>query len=129
MVNSTMNAKHLGLVLRVNDLDICRLFYRDLLELGEPVFDSTFAVVFRLADKLTLTLEKSAAEYLEHASAATSLAISVPDLEAFAAKLDAGGCPLADEPVRIGIVSYRRGTDPEGNPLLVFQSDPVAEEK
>ena len=35
MVISAMNAKHLGLILRVNDIDMCRLFYRDLLELGE----------------------------------------------------------------------------------------------
>ncbi len=116
-----MNAKYLGLILRVNDLDMCRLFYRDLLELGEPVFDSTFAVVFQLAENLTLTLEKSAAEYLEHASAASSFAFAVPDLETFAEKLDSGGCPLSAEPIRVGIVEYRRGSDPEGNPFFVFQ--------
>ena len=118
-----MNAKHLGLILRVNDIDMCRLFYRDLLELGEPVFDSTFAVVFQLTENLTLTLEKSAAEYLEHASAAATIAIAVPDLETFAEKLDSAGCPLDEDPVRIGITEYRRGLDPEGNPFLVFQAD------
>jgi len=118
-----MNAKHLGLILRVNDIDMCRLFYRDLLELGEPVFDSTFAVVFQLAENLTLTLEKSAAEYLEHDSAASTIAIAVPDLEIFAEKLDSGGCPLDEESIRIGITEYRRGIDPEGNPFLVFQAD------
>jgi len=114
-----MNAKSLGLILRVNDLDMCRLFYRDLLELGEPVFDSTFAVVFQLSDYLTFTIEKSTAEYLEHASAATCLAFSVPDLDAFIEKLDVGGCSLEKEPVRVGVVEYRRGMDPEGNPFLV----------
>jgi len=118
-----MNAKYLGLILRVNDLDMCRLFYRDLLELGEPVLDSTFAVVFRLTEHFTLTLEKSTAEYLEHASAASSFALAVPDLEVFAEKLDSGGCTLDPEPVRIGIIEYRRGVDPEGNPFFVFQAE------
>jgi len=41
-----MNATRFGLILKVNDLDACRIFYRDLLQLGEPVLDSTFAVVY-----------------------------------------------------------------------------------
>ena len=61
-----MNAAYFSLILKVNDLDGCRIFYRDLLGLGEPVFDSTSAVVFLLGEKLTLMLEKSAAEYLDN---------------------------------------------------------------
>ncbi len=122
MVISIMNAKHLGLILRVNDLDACRLFYRDLLELGEPVFDSAFACVFQPAENLMLTLEKSAAEYLEHASAASCLSFAVKDLAAFAEKLDSCGSPLEEESIRVGIVEYRRGIDPEGNQFLVYQA-------
>ncbi|WP_294477057.1 VOC family protein [uncultured Victivallis sp.] len=117
-----MNAAYFSLILKVNDLDGCRIFYRDLLGLGEPVFDSTFAVVFLLGEKLTLMLEKSAAEYLEHASAAANFAFAVPDLEEFARRLDDNGCPLEPDSIRIGIVEYRRGTDPEGNPFLVCQA-------
>lgn len=119
--NFQMNAKHLGLIIRVNDLDGCRIFYRDLLELGEPLLDSTFACVFQLAEHLTLTLEKSAAEYLEHASAASCLSIAVSDLKAFEEKLDSAGWPLEKEPIRIGVIEYRRGADPEGNPIYFFQ--------
>ena len=117
-----MNATRFGLILKVNDLDACRIFYRDLLQLGEPVLDSTFAVVFHLTEELALTLEKSAAGYLEHASAASTLSFAVPDLEAFACRLDDCGYPLEKDPIRIGIIEYRRGTDPEragipGSPL------------
>ncbi|MDR0932029.1 MAG: hypothetical protein LBM70_03305 [Victivallales bacterium] len=116
-----MNAKRFGLVLKVNDLDNCRMFYRDLLELGEPLFDSTFAVIFALSKNLTLTLEKSAAQYLEHASCAASIAIAVPDLESFVRKMEDSDYPLKTDSVRIGIIEYRRGIDPEGNPFLVYQ--------
>ena len=116
-----MNATRFGLILKVNDLDASRIFYRDLLQLGEPVLDSTFAVVFHLTEELALTLEKSAAGYLEHASAASTFSFAVPDLEAFACRLDDCGYPLEKDPIRIGIIEYRRGTDPEGNPFLVFQ--------
>lgn len=114
-----MNAARFGLILKVNDLDNCRIFYRDLLGLGEPMFDSTFAVIFSLSENLTLTLEKSAAQYLEHASGAASLSIAVPDLELFAQKLDDCGYPLEPGSIRIGIIEFRRGSDPEGNPFLV----------
>lgn len=116
-----MHAARFGLILKVNDLDACRIFYREILQLEEVLLDSTFVVVFRLSEDVTLTLEKSAAAYLEHASAAANLAFSVPDLEAFARRLDACDCPLEQDPIRIGVVEYRRGTDPEGNPFFVFQ--------
>lgn len=111
-----------GLMLRVNDLDHCRIFYRDLLGLGEPVFDSPFLITFLLDNRLMLTLEKSAAEYLEHASSAACFYFSVPDLEAFARKLDENGFPLEEKLFRIGVADFRRGTDPEGNIFLVCQA-------
>ena len=111
-----MNATRFGLILKVNDLDACRIFYRDLLQLGEPVLDSTFAVVFHLTEELALTLEKSAAGYLEHASAASTLSFAVPDLEAFACRLDDCGYPLEKEPIRKEIrFSFFRNNRPRNS--------------
>ena len=39
-----------GVIIKVNDLDLCRKFYRDVLNLGDPVLDSSFWVEFQTDD-------------------------------------------------------------------------------
>ena len=55
-----MDAQRFAIVIKVNDLNNCRFFYRELLELGEPVVDSTYAVSFELMPGFRLILENSA---------------------------------------------------------------------
>lgn len=122
-----MNPQQFGIILKVGDLDICRMFYRDILGFGEPVLDSSFLVHFKLAPGLTLTLEKNGAPFLEHASAATGWFFDCPDIEALNEKLENSGfAPL--EPVnQFGASGIYRGRDPENNPFYVKERIPLQE--
>jgi len=113
-----------GIVIKVNDLDICRTFYRDLLDLGEPSLDSSFAVRFTPADNFFLVLEKVSAPFLEHASAATSWSFECDDIQALSKRLDASGyAPLT--PLRGSCrTDFYRGRDPENNVFLVKERPP-----
>ena len=117
-----MKNSDFGVVVKVRDLDACRIFYRDVLGLGEPELDSCFVTVFRLQPSLTLTLEAADAAYLEHASSATLWSLTVDDPERLSEKLvDSGYAPL--EPLDRGEgFGCRRGADPEGNIFYVFES-------
>ena len=86
------------IVIRVRDLDGCRIFYRDVLQLGDPVSDSGFNSTFALNDGLMLTLEKSAAPFLEHASGATLWRFAVADFRKFRDHLADCGCELTEDP-------------------------------
>ena len=52
-----MESHKYSLVLRVRDLQKCRTFYRDTLDLGAPVLDSSFWVEFQMCDGGKLCLE------------------------------------------------------------------------
>ena len=43
-----MDTKIFGVVVRVRNLELCRAFYRDVLDLWTPLLDSNFWVEFRL---------------------------------------------------------------------------------
>ena len=116
-----MDTSMFGIVIKVNDLDNCRIFYRDILDLGEPLIDSSFVVQFALAENLNLTLEKNQGNFLEHASAATSWCFDCADIEALSAKLQDSGFPGLFETVVFGSARYYKGRDPENNVFLVRQ--------
>ena len=119
-----MKNKFVEIVIRVNDLDGCRIFYREVLQLGDPVLDSGFIASFRLSDSTMLTLEKTDAQFLEHAGAATSWRIGVSDLNALRERMQYGGYELKADPS----YDFWRGTDPEGNVFLVYENrDETAE--
>ena len=48
-----------GIVIKVKNLTSCKAFYRDILNLGDPVMDSSFQVEFRCGGSFSLILEKS----------------------------------------------------------------------
>ena len=48
-----------GIVIKVKNLPSCKAFYRDILDLGNPVMDSSFRVEFRCGDSFSLILEKN----------------------------------------------------------------------
>ena len=117
-----MKSSDFGIVVKVRDLDACRIFYRDVLGLGEPELDSGFMTVFRLLPSLTLTLEAVDAAFLEHASSATMWSFRVDDPERLSAKLaDSGYAPLEVLDRGEG-ASCLRGEDPEGNIFYVFEN-------
>ena len=118
-----MEIQRFGIVVKVNDLDACRIFYRELFAPLLPVMDSTFTVVFELAPNLTFSLEKSNAPYLEHSSCAQGWKFDSADFESLRRRLAAAGCELEPEPDCRDSGLYWRGCDPEGNISLVRQLD------
>ena len=48
----------LGIIIKVHNLEVMRKFYRDILNLGDPVLDSNFWVEFKLPSNNSLFLEK-----------------------------------------------------------------------
>ena len=118
-----MKKDFVEIVVRVNDLDGCRIFYREVLQLGDPVLDSGFLASFRLSDHAMLTLEKTDARFLEHAGAATLWRFGVSDLNALRGRMEYGGYELKMDPSG----DFWRGTDPEGNVFLVYQAVETAE--
>ena len=113
-----MKKDFVEIVIRVNDLDGCRIFYREVLQLGDPVLDSGFIASFRLSDLAMLTLEKTDAQFLEHAGAATLWRFGVSDLDALRERMQYGGYELKADPSG----DFWRGTDPEGNVFLVYET-------
>ena len=104
-----------GVLIRVADLDQQRIFYRELLMLGNPLVDSAFWVEFAAPDGTRIILEKSEAAYLEHEVSATTLVLSTPHLEKIRAELALHNYQItAGEKAHPGEVFYR-GQDPEGN--------------
>lgn len=104
-----------GVLIRVANLDQQRIFYRELLMLGNPVVDSAFWVEFSAPDGTRIILEKSEAAYLEHEVSATTLVLATPLQEKIRKELEIHNYPItADEKAHPGEVFYR-GQDPEGN--------------
>ena len=114
-----MQAEDFGAIIRVHDLNLCRIFYQQLLELDEPEINSTFFIRFRLTPNATLSLEKSDADYLEHASSATALTFSVKDLAAVRAFFDSANQPYDVTETCGPTGTILRGSDPEGNVFYI----------
>lgn len=105
------------IVILVENIDVCRYFYRESLGLGEPILDSSFQVIFALGEASRLVLEKCAMPYLEHASSACRFTICPDEPKHFIGSLQKNGISLNDGFDRSGRkILY--GSDPEGN---VFQ--------
>ena len=104
-----------GVLIRVKDLNMQRIFYREILRLGNPVVDSSFWVEFAAPDGSRIILEKSEAPYLDHDTSATTLVLATPFLEDIRKDLAAHNYPItANEKPHPGEIFYR-GQDPEGN--------------
>jgi len=115
-----MNRQLHGIVIRVENLEICRAFYRDILQLGNPVMDSNFWVEFKLRDESSLFLEKMDEQV--RASAARnrfSWIYDVEDTNALIDRLsDYGYESTTTRTVQAGY-SLIKFYDPEGNSFYV----------
>lgn len=112
-----------SVVVKIRNLQSCRTFYAALPGFGEPVMESSFAVVFRPACGMEFVLVKSEAKYLEHGSSATAWSFEVPDLEAFKAVLAKFDLPLETPDFTLGCGAFLRGADPEGNLFYVREAE------
>lgn len=110
-----------GIVIKVENLEVCRPFYRDVLELGEPITDSTFWVEFKLGGEALLALDKvMPGEKTPVGRGKISWLYKVNDLPRMMAKLkERGHEPLSEEQERLGY-QIHLFCDPEGNPFYLF---------
>ena len=104
-----------GVLIRVTDLSAMRIFYREILMLGDPVVDSAFWVEFAAPDGSRIILEKSEAQYLEHDISATTLVLATPHLNKIRQELKNNNYPITDEKKLHPGEAFFRGQDPEGN--------------
>lgn len=104
-----------GVLIRVADLNMQRIFYRDFLHLGDPVVDSAFWVEFCAPDGSRIILEKSEAAYLVHDVSATTLVLATPHLAEIRKELVSHNYPLTSEEKLHPGEAFYRGQDPEGN--------------
>ena len=115
-----MKKKHFGIVIKVKNLTTCKVFYRDVLGLGDPVLDSNFRVEFQINDSFCLILEKTPYEaVLPRASGRISWLFDT-DAGTIRDRLKAYGyaVPELPETEQKG-EAFCRFADPEGNPFYV----------
>ena len=110
---------HHEIIIAVNDLALCRFFYREIVLLGEPVADSCDNVIFDLGGTNYLMLCRTGATFLEHTSSAVSFAIEHPEFAKIKNKLIEQQYPVVDCGRKAGRESFRTN-DPEGNPVLLL---------
>ena len=114
-----MNFTRFGLLVRVNDLPLCRSFYRDMLHLGDPVTDSAFTVEFALSEQMILRLEQNHSPSLEHASSAAAWILECEDPQKLFDELANAGYNVTMREESRDSGYYFRGEDPEGNCFYV----------
>lgn len=119
-----------GFILKVRDLPKCRAFYRDVLQLGNPVTDSNFRVEFQLhasSARLVLCRAREEEQLPESSRAALWIVPENPNLQ-LDILASCGYTPLADELnfLRPGVKCFR---DPEGNPFYLVLSDGPGEDE
>ena len=102
------------IVLLVENIDVCRYFYREIIQLDKVILDSNFQTVFQLDENCTLRLEKCELPHLEHLSGACSFSLAVKDLPGLEERMRKNGTPLVKSFSRFGETLYRV-RDPEDN--------------
>jgi len=110
----------MGVVVKVENLDVARAFYRDVLDLGAPVMDSNFWVEFKIGDSASLVLEQARpGEKLVPTKGRVAWICETNDLDEIVARLlEMGHEPVTGETDKIGfkVLKYQ---DPEGNPFYI----------
>ncbi len=111
-----MRSAKFGIVLRVRDLTKCRAFYRDVLDLGNPVIDSNFQSVFALGGDSSLCLQtEDSGDSMPAAAGRMALVLIPEDAESIAERLESGGWTVRSREKGApgsGVLECR---DPEGN--------------
>jgi hypothetical protein len=109
-----------GIIIKVENLDICRSFYRDILSLGSPSMDSNFWVEFRLPGDFSLFLEKKDEnEKIPETIGRISWVLRVKDINTVKERLKQYGYePVSERKQRMGFDSHVF-CDPEGNPFFL----------
>lgn len=113
---------HCNITVLVENINICRYFYREILFQTEPVLDSNFQVIFPINNETSLILESSPGPKFEHSACACRIELAVDDLQSLKERMLKNGAPLTEAFSRSHSPFYH-GYDPEGNLLCFYESD------
>lgn len=115
-----MNNNLFGVIIKVENLELCRSFYRDILELGNPVVDSNFWIEFRIGENSTVALEKKEEdEKIPVTKGRISWLLFSEDADRMLQKLKKYGIePEYETEDKLGFRVFRLA-DPEGNPFYL----------
>jgi catechol-2,3-dioxygenase len=105
-----------GVIIKVRNLDICRSFYRDVLNLGEPALDSNSWIEFKMPGNFTLALEKvMKIDYGRGSTQNVVWGYKIDDIEVIRTRLKEYGYYInVDSSHRVGL-DFFTCRDPEGN--------------
>jgi predicted enzyme related to lactoylglutathione lyase len=117
-----------GVIIKVENIDICRSFYRDVLDIGPPVLDSNFWVEFRVPGCGSLILEKADEdETLAVVRGRISWIYRVEDVRVVLDRMEEYGFEAETKPdERLGYKVYLL-RDPEGNQFYLTSSKESAD--
>jgi len=109
-----MNESNVNRVIYIRDMPKCRVFYRDILELGAPEIDSPFRVEFPEQNGVRVCLELVSSDSPAPETSPAWLLDAEEDPEIFT-RLNGSGCPADTNTVEFEGVSAHSCRDPEGN--------------
>ncbi len=118
MGEDSMKSRIYAVVIRTNNIENLRNFYRDVLDLGPPVVDSNHWVEFKLGEATNLVLEAidpDASDTCVESGSRVDWALRIDDLDAEKERLaEAKLEPAGEEADRFGkrVLKY---LDPDGN--------------
>lgn len=115
-----MDSSLFGVVIKVKNLELCKAFYRDILDLGQPLMDSNFWVEFKLTPMGSLFLEKAEwDEPVPQANGRIAWLYKTDKLSEIKEKLMSYGynsCNVCTDKVGFEVCRF---ADPEGNPFYI----------
>ena len=107
-----------GIIIKVKNIDIARDFYRDVLDLGNPIVDSNFWIEFKLGN-FVLALELFEKYEEQEKDSNISFFYEIENLNIFKKKLTCNGhSDFFVEEEKLGI-TILKCKDPEGNIFAV----------
>ena len=115
-----MESSLVSIVIKVKNLELCKAFYRDILDMGQPVLDSNFWVEFRISPEVSLYLEKAEwDEPVPQTHGRVAWMYRTEKLSEIKEKLMSYGYDAFN--VCTDKVGFEvcRFTDPEGNPFFI----------
>ena len=109
-----------GVTIKVENLTVCRTFYRDILRLGAPVMDSNFWVEFKMKNGVSLMLDEAEqGEKLSAGRGRIAWMCEIKDFDDTIALLkEKGHDPISPEE-KIADKRVIPFCDPEGNPFYL----------
>ncbi len=110
-----------GIIIKVRDVGLCSNFYKNMLELGNPIIDSNFWVEFKCPNGMPLVLELAKEEDILHQNSNICWFHTIDNVQNFIKKLLNYGI-YAEE-----VIEYKlnekiyKFKDPEGNVFAVTE--------